>query len=206
MIGVTTILLLIPAAVQPIQARKYSLGHELTLSVGSMPVDPFDKGWSVGLSYTVHFDPTWAWELVNASAAYLVATSLRENLIANFGRRPDDFAAPRAMLTTGLVVTPFYGKLAFLDDAVLHQAFFAGLHGGVVFGARQTVLDTVSDVRPALGLGLGYRIFVSEAVSIRLDVRDFVSYRRKFAENDPARFEQVLIVSIALAFSSRGDG
>ena len=207
MIAATTILLaLLPAAAQPIQVRKYSLGHEFSLSVGSMPVDPFEKGWSAGLSYTVHFSRLISWELVNASAAYLVGTSLRDNLIKNFGRRPEEFAAPRAMITTGLGIAPLYGKLAFLDGAVIHHALFLGVHGGVAFGARQTIADTLSDVRPALGLGLGYRIFISESVSMRIDVRDFLAFRRKFAASDPARFEQVLAVSIALAFSSKGDG
>ena len=202
MIAVVVLSLL---ASQPIQARKYRLGHELSLSVGSLPVDPFQKGWAAGLSYTIHFGHTFSWELINATAAYLVPTALRNNLIDNFGRRAEEFAGPRAMLTTGFVVAPFYGKLAFLDGAVVHHALYGGVHGGVVFGGRQTILDTISDVRPAIGLGIGYRIFISEAVSIRLDLRDFASYRRKFAENDPARFEQVLIVSLAIAFSSRGD-
>ena len=191
-------------ATQPIQARKYSLGHELTLSFGSMPIDPFEKGWSAGLSYTVHFGPVWSWEIFNATAAYLVPTALRDDLIEGFGREPDEFAAPRAMITTGVVAAPLYGKVAFLDDTVLHHAFFVGLHAGVVFGSRQTIVDTLTDVRPSAGLGVGYRLFLSESVSMRIDVRDFVSFRRAFAANDPARFEQVLIVTVALALSSGG--
>src|SRR5688572_25941600 len=138
-LGLTLMLMAATPATPAIQKRKHSLGHEFTLSVGSMPVDPFEKGWTAGLSYTVHFSQPWSWELVNATAALLVPTALRDNLIGNFGRRPEEFAAPRAMLTTGIAVTPLYGKLAFLDGMIIHQALFAGVHAGVIFGSRPTV-------------------------------------------------------------------
>lgn len=187
-----------------VQARKFSLGHELSLSIGSMPLDPFEKGWSAGLSYTMHFGGTFSWELLNAAAALLVPTALRNNLVDRFGRRPDEFSAPRAMVTTGFVVAPLYGKMALLDGLVIHQALFLGVHAGAMFGNRPTVLGMLEDVRPSAGLGVGYRMFFNEWFSMRLDVRDFLSFRRKLGD-EPQRFEQVLTISVALAFSSKGD-
>ena len=188
----------------PIQERAYTIGQELSFSLGALPTDPFEKGWSLNVGYTVHWSETVAWELVNVTVVHLTPTALRDDLITKFGRTANDFAAPRALATTGLVISPLYGKLVFLDDVVVHHAVFAGLHAGVVFGSRETIADTIADVRPAAGIGIGYRVHLSEGVSARIDARDLLAFRRG-AGNEPAGLDQVISISIGLSFSTRGD-
>lgn len=187
-----------------IQRRKYQMAHELRLSVGTMPVDPFQKGWSGSLSYAVHFGDI-AWEVFQVTGAYLTSTDLRDDLIDTFAIPPEDFAAPRFMATTGLEVTPFYGKQAVFNDAVVHQSFLVGLYGGVVFGDRETLGKTFADVRPVAGLGLGWRIFATKTTSVRLDARDFVSFRRAIRQNEKFDVENVLLVTLSISFNMGRD-
>src|SRR5687768_15470856 len=79
---------------QAIQRKKYVMAHELRLSLGAMPVDPFEKGWSASLAYTVHFDYV-AWEIFQLTGALLTSTDLKNDLIDTFAIPPEDFRAPR---------------------------------------------------------------------------------------------------------------
>lgn len=184
-----------------IQRRRFNMAHELRLSLGSMPVDAFQKGWTGSLSYTQHFNNYFAWEVVQVTAAALVSTNLRDNLIDTFAVPEEDFAAPRFMATTGLELTPIYGKQAFLNDDVVYQALIVGAYGGVIFGDRGGIGDTLGDFRPSIGGGIGYRLYTSDLLSFRADIRDFLSFRRAIQTNETLRLENVLFITLSVSFN-----
>lgn len=184
-----------------IQERKFQLFHELKISAGAMPLNAFQKGWSLSLSYTHHLNDYLSWEILQVTGALLTSTNLRDSLIDQFAVPPEDFAAPRFMLTTGLEVNPLYGKQAFLNDEVSHHALIGGVYGGIVLGDRASVADMLTDLRPAVGLGVGYRLFLDETYSARLDVRDFLSFRRAIRENESFQVENVLLMTLSLSFN-----
>ena len=184
-----------------IQERKFQLFHELKLSAGAMPLNAFQKGWTFSLSYTHHLSDLLSWEVVQATGALLTSTNLRDSLIDQFAVPPEDFSAPRFMLTTGLEINPLYGKQALLNDAVTHHALIGGVYAGILLGDRPTVGDMLSDLRPAVGLGLGYRLFLDETYSARLDVRDFLTFRRAIRDNESFQVENVLLLTLSLSFN-----
>ena len=191
---------------QAIQRRKYDLNHELRLALGSLPLDPYQKGWSVSLGYTLHLDDYWSWEIVQVTGALLTSTDLRDELIDFFAIPEEDFAAPRFLVTTGLELAPLYGKQTFLNDPVGHQQLLVGLYAGVAFGDRGDIAGTLEDFRPIVGLGLGYRLFVSRQMSFRLDVRDFASFRRAIRNNESFEVENILFITLSASFGFGGDG
>jgi outer membrane beta-barrel protein len=184
-----------------IQERKFRLFHEVRGGVGTMPLDAFQKGWTFSLSYTYHFNNYLSWEVAQFTGAYLTSTNLRDSLIDQFAVPPEDFSAPRLMATTGLEFSPFYGKQAILNDGILHHSLLGGIYTGLVFGDRGALGDTLTDVRPAIGLGLGYRLYSSKLISMRLDVRDFVTFRRPIRDDESFEAENVLIMSVSLGFN-----
>lgn len=195
-----------PSERQAIQRRKYDLNHELSLSLGSLPLDPYQKGWSVSLGYTLHLNDYWSWEIVQVTGALLTSTDLRDELINFFAIPEEDFAAPRFMLTSGLELSPFYGKQSWLNDPIGHQQLLIGVYGGVAFGDRGDIAGTLEDFRPIIGLGLGYRLFVSQSLSLRLDVRDFASFRRAIRNNESFEVENILFITLSASFGFGGDG
>jgi outer membrane beta-barrel protein len=189
-----------------IQRPKYQMAHEISLSLGLMPLDAFQKGLIANLSYTVHIEEYVAWEVFHLTAAHLTSTDLRDELIDTFAIPPADFAAPRFMATTGVELSPVYGKQVFLNDIVVHQALFIGIHGGIIIGDRRDPVsgafdfgDSLSDVRPAVGIGLGYRLFLTKTLSIRADARDFLSFKDAKRQNESTEIENVL--SLTFGFS-----
>jgi len=189
-----------------IQRKKYLMAHELRLSLGALPVDPFEKGWSASLAYTVHFEYI-SWEIIQVTGALLTSTDLKNDLIDTFAIPPDNFAGPRLAVTTGLEVAPFYGKQALFNGTIIHQSLLVGIYGGVIFGDREEIGDMLRDVRPALGLGLGWRFFVDETLSFRIDVRDFVDFRQAIVANEKFDVENTLLATLSLSFNfGRDDG
>ncbi|MBK8009891.1 MAG: outer membrane beta-barrel domain-containing protein [Deltaproteobacteria bacterium] len=184
-----------------IQERRYNMAHEFSFSFGSMPLDPFQKGWTGGFSYTLHLSDYVAWEMLNAKVALLSSTDLRDELIDTFAVSEDDFAAPKFMVTTGVEFSPIYGKMAFLNDTSIHQAAFVGAHAGLVFGDRYSISETLKDFRPAAGIGVGYRIMFSKLTSLRIDFRDFLAFRRAIRSNESVQIENILLITGAISFN-----
>ncbi len=191
---------------QAIQRRKYDMNHEIRLAVGSLPLDAYQKGWSVSLGYTTHLSEYLSWEIIQVTGALLTSTDLRDELINFFAIPEEDFAAPRFLVTTGLELAPLYGKQTFLNGEVGHQQLLIGAYAGVAFGDRGDFAATLEDFRPIIGLGLGYRVFVSRQLSMRLDVRDFASFRRAIRSNESFEVENILFITLSASFGFGGDG
>ncbi len=189
-----------PAVSGAVQARKYGTRHELRLAVGTMPLDPFQKGFTAGLAYTYHLSPHLAWEVLEVTGALLDPTSLYEELVGTFARRPDEFSAPRLLLSTGLELSPMYGKQVLFNRDTVHGAVVLGAYAGLFFGDRPTFDEMLEDLRPALGGGLGFRIYASSWLSARFDGRLFAALRRALREGEPEGVETVGLFTLSASF------
>lgn len=194
-----------------VQERKYGFSEEIRISVGSMPLDPFLKGWTGSLAYAHHFDELWAWEILQFTGALLTSTSLRDELTGTFGVQPEEFSAPRIMITTGAEFSPVYGKQVLFNQETVHGTMFFGIYGGVIFGDRPTFSETLDDWRPAIGGGVGFRLFLSNLFSTRFDGRLFASFRDPMDPEDTdesfdrseADVVALLTLSLSLGFGGR---
>lgn len=190
-----------------IQERKFQLFHELKGSIGTMPLDPYQKGWTLSLSYTHHFNDFVAWEILQLTGSFLTSTNLRDSLIEQFAVSPQDFSAPRFLVSSGVEFSPFYGKMAFINDGVSHHAVLLGAYAALAFGNRVDgdgafdAAETFSDLRPGVGLGFGYRVHITETVSGRLDVRDFVVFRRGIRDNESFEVDNLLLMTLSIGFN-----
>lgn len=184
-----------------VQKRKFQMGNELRLALGVLPVDPYQKGYSASLSFTRHLDDYWAWEVFQVSGVLLASTSLREELIDVFAREPNEFAAPRFIATTGLELTPLYGKLALLNDSTIHNSLLVGVYGGIIWGDRGDIAETLTDIRPSFGPGLGYRVFLSRTWSTRVDWRTFASIRPEVVDSDELSVDIVMLITLSMSWN-----
>ena len=183
-----------------IQERKNGSSEEIRIAIGSMPLDPFQKGWTGSLSFTHHFNDRWAWEVLQLTAALLSSTSLRDELLLTFARRPEEFAAPRLMATSGLELTPAYGKQVFANRSTIYEALIVGIYAGVIFGDRSDISESLTDIRPSVGGGLGFRVYLNPNISTRLDARIFASLRPAFLNGESAEVETVALFTLSVSF------
>jgi len=111
-------------------------------------------------------------------------SSLTEELVTKVHQQP--LAANALLLQAdamlGLELMPVYGKLSIFDGKILRLGFYLNAGLGVA-KTRLQLRPSNSDkgrsfgdtgFRPMAGLGAGFRVFVTEALTVRLEVRDLV--------------------------------
>jgi outer membrane beta-barrel protein len=114
-----------------------------------------------------------------------VQSTLSEELLTKARVAPESAEAflLRAVALAGLELMPIYGKLNVFDGKILRLGIY--LNGGL--GAAKTRVQlrpstdpstgrTFGDTgyRPIASLGIGLRVFLSERLTVRLELRDFV--------------------------------
>jgi len=183
-----------------IQNRRFQLDHELTVSGGVLPVDPYYKGITATGSYTVHFGPNWAWELVQVTWAYNAQTDLMRKLIqvANAqGVATPEIPAIQWIAATHLVLKPLYGKQALFNTQVLHlEAYLQAGPAVVVMTGATRKYDLGADI------GGGLRFWLTEGLSTRFDLGEMVYFH---SEGSSTRVRQALMLRLGLSFTFGGD-
>jgi outer membrane beta-barrel protein len=183
-----------PGTIAAVQERLYRMDHELTLSVGVLPLDAFYKGLMVQAGYAYHFNDTFAWQIVRAAYSYNINTGLTNQLERDFGVQPTAFQEVQYFAGSDLVWSPLYGKGSWLNRTVTRFELF-GVLGGTIFNMTNGLTGSGSSFRPAINVGLGFRIFSGQHVSYRLDLTDNVVISSSGITNVPT-----LQLSLALNF------
>jgi outer membrane beta-barrel protein len=161
-----------------VQKRKYpkARAFELAPYAGIIPNDAFVVHVPLGVRFTHHLSERFAWE-ASASYTFDVDTALRGFLMdedANLSAQVRD--RQRARLGAGILWSPLYGKLAWMNSSVVYLDVFATAGAGAVYTDADDIGRDAS-LRPEVYLGLGIRVFLSRALSLRLEYRQ-LAYQR----------------------------
>jgi outer membrane beta-barrel protein len=180
-------------ATYAVQSRLFRLGGELDVEAGILPINAFNKGLTIGGSFTYHFSNAWAWEIINAAYVYKqLDTGLKTELEENFEVQPTKIAAVDLLMSSSLVLKPFYGKLAVFNRRVIHAEV------SIPFGITLGRYTNPQSYLPGPNLGLIFRVFLSPHTSFRIDVRENVLFNHWHTRNE-------LLVGLGFAFAWGGD-
>jgi outer membrane beta-barrel protein len=183
-----------PGTINAVQERLFRMDHELTLGVGVLPIDAFYKGLMVQAGYTYHFSDYFAWQIIRAAYSFNFGTGLQSQLERDFGVQPTAFQEVQYFGGSDLVWTPLYGKGSWLNRTVTRFELF-GMLGATVFNMTNGLTGSGSSFRPAVNVGLGFRIYSGQHISYRLDLTDNVTFTSNGVTNIPT-----LQLSLALNF------
>jgi outer membrane beta-barrel protein len=182
-----------PGKVAAVQERLFRMNQELSLGIGTLPLDAFTKGIGPQVTYTFHFSDSFAWQIGRGMYSYPAATGLRQQLERDFGVLPTAFPVVQWMAGSDLIWSPIYGKTSFLNQSVLHFEAYALIGGSLI--------KTNLAFRPALDLGVGVRLFSSKFISYRLDFTDNVCVPLNFPVTEILQVPTI-VLSVALNFGS----
>jgi outer membrane beta-barrel protein len=151
-----------------IQARDYRMNHEFSLSMAFLPLDAFYKFFAVSGHYVVHFNDLWAWEAIHfAFSQYLdVDTGLKSELSDKWDASATDTPRIDYSFDTNLMLKPLYGKMTLFDSLIVYMETY------FVLGVGAEKFETAWF--PAGNVGVGMRIFLSDTLSLRFEVREYV--------------------------------
>jgi outer membrane beta-barrel protein len=187
-------------ATYAVQSRLFRLGGELNVAAGLLPINAFNKGLTVGGSFTYHFSNTFAWEIINGSYVYKqMDTGLKTELLDNFNVQPTKIAAIDLMLSSSAVLKPFYGKLAVFNRRVIHAE--VSIPMGITLGRYTNPQSYLGGPN----LGVIVRVFMSTHTSLRIDVRDNILFSHWAYNPVDWTYRNELLVSLGLAFAWGGD-
>jgi outer membrane beta-barrel protein len=183
------------APVFAVQNRQVNLKHEFHLGFGVLPINAFTKGLAVQAGYTYHFNPLVAWEIAQFTYAFGVDTSLKQQLVQDYGVMParlDPFL--NYFASSNVVFKPLYGKFSLTNRWVVHiEAFFVAGPSVGVFAVGQSPA-------PGFDVGGGLRVFINDLFSVRLDARDLTHFYSSLG----ASTQSELYLGIAAAISLGG--
>jgi outer membrane beta-barrel protein len=161
------------ASQQILQNRKFSLTHELAFLGGTLPTDPYYKGMTGGVGYTLHLTDHVAWEIGQFTYSYNLDTKLKRNVerTAGFTQAGLDFPQIVWVAASHLVVKPFYGKEAVFNTEVVHLELYAQAGPALVGRSGE-----VSAIVPGIDSGLGVRVWLSKTFSWRIEASELVYF------------------------------
>ena len=160
-----------------VQNRTYYLNHDLTVNLGWLPSDAFNKGYTIGGSYTYFFSDYLGWEVANVNYSFNSETNLKKDLLENFGAAVENVGFGGILdyityyITTNVVYTPLYTKsLLFNKRIVRGEVSF-------VFGGGGAGFDETG-IRALITAGAYLRFFTAESTSWKFDFRNNVYFEK----------------------------
>lgn len=177
-----------------IEKRQLMGSHELSVSLGTLPMDAFGKGLTLRGAYTYHFNQLIAWEIIGGTYSFIIGTGLEEELRDRFEAQPEEEGDLQAFVDSTFVFKPLYGKLAWLNETLLAAELF------FVLGPALGFYDDQS--RPFGGnAGIGLRFYLGQYFTARLDIRDYLFI------SDASDVRNSLYISLGLGLTfGFGDG
>jgi outer membrane beta-barrel protein len=155
--------------VYAIQDRAYRMNQEFSVGLAFLPLDAFYKFFAVSFHYVLHFEDLWAWETHFGFAKYMdVDTGLHSELNTKWDVSPTETPKINYFLDTNLMLKPLYGKMTLFDSLVINSETY------FLLGIGAQNID--NSWAPALDIGTGMRIFLSNSISMRFEARDYIYY------------------------------
>lgn len=151
--------------VDAVESYKNPRNLELGIGGGIFPFDPYYMGFSLNAGLTYYFSTSFAWEIVGGSYAFSVEKGLTSQLADRYGVNPDVIEKLEYAVATNLILIPTYGKAVIFKSFLQHFRSSFLLGGGLI----KTSLSSF----PAISVAYRSDVYVSDAFSWRLEVRDY---------------------------------
>lgn len=148
-----------------VQNRQYSMMHEFSAWIGTLPLDAFEKGLTFSGAYSLHFTDLVGWEVGQFTYSYGIETDLNDEL-ENLQVGPTPFQVVKYYVTSNLMLKPIYQKMAALNQALIYGELFIVVGGGYGWLTNES--------RPIVDVGVGMRVYAGQFVSFRVDIRDLM--------------------------------
>ncbi len=168
-----------------VQNRIFDRTHEIDFSFGYIADDDFFHVYPLGIGYTFHFNENFAWEVARAQYMINSDKDLKETLQKDFNVQPERFSEQRYMAHSHFVFKPLYGKHALMNRKIINNEiyFFAG-PGVVNYEWDYSNGESQTENALSLSFGAGLKYFLSEKISLSVEIRDLLNFREDDTENN----------------------
>ncbi len=154
--------------VYAIQDRDFRMSQEFSVGLAFLPLDAFYKYFALSGHYVLHFNDLWAWEAIHVSFSKFmdINTGLEAQMSSDWDVSATDTEKIDYFIDTNLMIKPMYGKVALFNKWVVYLESYFLL--GVGAEKFQTAWF------PAVDVGAGMRIFLTNTLSLRFEAREYI--------------------------------
>ena len=159
-----------------VQTKSYQkLHNSISLDLGYLPIDSFNKGFIVGGSYIYNFSDFFSWEVIHAMNSFNYETNVKSNLAAlsvHLAGQTGDLTYVKSYATTNVIYTPIFTKNLLFSRDIIHGDI------GFLLGGGAASFQVGSQVTPATMISLGIILdyFVGPRTSFHVDAREQVYF------------------------------
>lgn len=174
-----------------VQNRRFNPDHEFTAFVGLLPLDAFTKGLTLGGAYTLHFNELVAWEVAQFNYSFHYDTDLKGDLEA-FDVGPTPFEVLNYYASSNVIFKPVYWKGSLLNSGLIRGELYTVLGGAYGSFTRSN--------RGGVDVGGGVRLFSTQLVSFRIDMRYFMFFNDNILSDFSFKDELAINLGASLSF------
>lgn len=141
--------------------------HEIGISLGLYPFNPYYNAFSIAGSYSYYFSRYVAWEVFQAALAFTVDKNLTAQLADLHTVNPQTIERLQLLASSNLVWVPIYGKFVLTKSVI--QYFRVSLLAGVALAS--------TSIQSSVGISLGTRFetYINDSFSWRIEIRDIIT-------------------------------
>jgi outer membrane beta-barrel protein len=183
-------------SIESVVRNKYfykSAKLEGSATAGAMPYDSLVNHYMVGGKLTWHLSDHYGWEIVDAQVAFPSMTGYVQELAQAKGIGNLQITKLNMIFTTNFLFSPVYGKIRFFGSQILYFDIYAVAGFGMAktetvklsspaSGTAATQTSLRSSFDPAFDFGIGFKIFMNDAMGILIDFRDYVTYAEVYGK------------------------
>jgi len=145
---------------------------EVGFQMGGTVFDPYMKAPKIQITAGKHTSETLGYELQIGAGYGLPTSTYRQLGSAAYGVRPEAYRY-LASVTAGVTWSPIYAKMNYQGQRVFHHDIYVPIVGGVTV-EQLAWGEKYLAFAPTVGVGVGARIFRSDGMAVRVELRDDV--------------------------------
>lgn len=175
---------------------------------GVMPYDSLINHVMVGGHLDWHLTDHYGWQILELQLGFPTVTDFTTNLVQTDGISRLETVKLKLLASTSFKMSPIYGKIRFFGRTILHLDVYLSLGLGIASTETlrfestgktnpgvQTVANTGTD--PMLNVGLGFKVFLNDAMGMVIDLRDYVVSSQVYGSRS---FKSNFAVFLGLSF------
>lgn len=158
---------------------------EVMGTAGLMPYDSVVNHYMFGGRVNWHLSDHFGWEVLDVQYALPTVTNYARNLVSSKNIADLQLVKLKSMVSSNFLLSPIYGKIRFFGRQTLYFDIYliAGLGAANTEVLRlsttgQGVAATESTLKlgwdPMFNFGLGFKIFMNDAMGLVVDLRDYM--------------------------------
>jgi len=184
--------------VQRKYTRKLWRSEVAPVAFGGVPFGTVRRTLFGGANYTLHVNDWFGWEVGNFLYSKTFFSSFTDDINAQQGTSPKLDVDTKKLLflfTSGIQITPFYGKMSTFSRWIAYLEPYFSLGAGLA----KTEGDSYFTFYP----GVGFRIFFREWFSMKLEFRDYMFTEKVLNRSNNQtenKFRQNYAFTVSLSF------